>query len=264
MGRGGDVWHGRKGSTFRYDGRMETFNRSVLFSHVSAGLLALAIALVPIFSRKGGVAHRKTGRIYFWAMMWVMASAVILSCTLRFSFFLLGVTVLSFYETFTGARCLYLKGSVAANARGTLLDWSFTAATLIFGLGMAGYGLWGGQLHRMIALLTVLFAGLIVVETVKDVRRFLRPSSDPKWWWYYHMERMLGSWVAGLTALAVNQIGPRLSGNYRIWVWIGPALIMTPVITSWVWYYRRKFAVRNPSATASIAVTRSEVAAGTL
>ena len=232
---------------------MDTFNRMLVIAHVAGGLLALLIALVPMVARKGGAWHVRAGRIYFWAMMWVLVSAVVLSCTKRFIFFLLGVTVLSFYSTFTGVRCLYRKGGVAGNARGRPLDWSITAAALGFGAVMAGYGLLNPKLNLMFAVLTVLFASLILSDAIRDVWRFFRPSPDPKWWWYYHMERMMGSWIAGVTALAVNQIGPRLPGNYRIWVWIGPAMVIAPFIVIWVRYYRKKFAVRKTMVAEAVA-----------
>src|SRR5882724_4238545 len=120
---------------------MDTFNRILVLAHVAGGLLALVIALVPMVARKGGKWHVKAGQIYFWSMMWVMTSAVVLSCTKRFVFFLLGVTVLSFYNTFTGVRCLYLKGGGAANARGQWFDWSISGAVLIFGLSMMAHGI---------------------------------------------------------------------------------------------------------------------------
>lgn len=230
---------------------METFNSVLVAAHVAGGLLALVIALVPMVARKGGAWHVRAGKIYFWAMMWVMASALVLSCTRKFVFFLVGVTVLAFYDTFTGVRCLYLKGGVARNARGQPLDWAITAGVLVFGGVMAGHGLFNPRINPMVAILTVLFAGLILSEAIKDVGRFFRPSPDPKWWWYYHMERMMGSWIAGMTALAVNQIGPRIPGSYRIWVWIGPALLIVPIIVLWVRYYRKKFTVKKtPEATA--------------
>lgn len=232
---------------------METFNSVLLAAHVTGGLLALAIALVPMVARKGGAWHVRAGRIYSWAMMWVLVSALVLSCTRKFIFFLVGVTVLSFYDTFTGVRCLYQKGGVAGNARGQPVDWAVTAGTLLFGGTMAGYGLLNSALNSMIATLTVLFGVLILNETIRDVWRFFRPSQDPKWWWYYHMERMMGSWIAGVTALAVNQIGPRLPGNYRIWVWIAPAILITLIVVLWVRYYRKKFAVRKPAEATPLA-----------
>lgn len=152
--------------------------------------------------------------------------------------------MLAFYSTFTGVRCCYLKGDVAANARGKGLDWGVTGVAVLFGLAMVGYGAFSPKLNSMLAALNVIFGVLILSDALRDVWRFFRPSQDPKWWWYYHMERMLGSWLAGVTALVVNQIGPRVPSNYRLWVWVGPALVSVPLIMIWIRYYRKKFAPR--------------------
>lgn len=247
-----------------YAPAMDTFNRILLFAHVVGGFLALVIAPLAMATRKGGRWHIIWGRIYFWTMMWAFASAVTLLFTKRFVFFLLGVSVLAFYDTFTGVRCLYLKNEVAANARGKPLDWALTAATLLFGAAMVGYGVFGPQNHPMLRSLNVIFGGLILAEAIKDVRRYFRPSEDPKWWWYYHMDRMLGSWVTGVTAIAVSQIGPRVPPSYRIWVWIGPAIVIAPMIALWVRYYRKKFALRQPlSSVAAFAGESQRTRGGT-
>src|SRR5207253_1909193 len=47
--------------------------------HISAGMLALGLAPVAMLTVKGGQAHRRWGKIYFWAMAVVAASAVILA-----------------------------------------------------------------------------------------------------------------------------------------------------------------------------------------
>lgn len=233
-----------------YDRWMDTFNTLLLIAHVAGGVFALGVAPLAMATRKGGEWHVRWGRIYFWTMMWMAFSAVVLSCTKRFIFFLVGVTVLSFYDTLTGVRCLYQKGRVANNARGKLFDWCLTGAVVLFGGTMIGYALLSPGLNLMLVVLNIIFGAILLSEASKDVWRFIRPSSDPKWWWYYHMERMLVSWLAGVTALAVNQIGPRLPSSYRIWVWIGPAIVLTPLIMFWVRYYRKKFAPRPAPATA--------------
>jgi hypothetical protein len=234
---------------------METFNRYLIVAHVAGGLFALGLAPIAMATRKGGKWHVTWGRIYFWTMMWVTASALVLSCTKRFVFFLVGVTVLGFYDTFTGVRCLYRKNAVAANARGTSLDWAVTAGASVFAVVMAAQALLNWRPNSVVPMLGVIFAVLILNETLQDTWRFFRPSTDPKWWWYYHMERMLGSWVAGVTALAVNQIGPRVPASYRIWVWLGPAMVIVPIITLWVRYYRKKFTSRAPTVSAAVPAT---------
>lgn len=165
----------------------------------------------------------------------------------------LGVTVLTAYDAFTGVRCLFQKNAVAGNARGRWLDWLATAGAGAFGVALMGYGLLSPKPDVTLAVPGVIFGGLILVPVGQDVWRFFRPSGDPKWWWYYHLERMIGSYIGAVTAFMVNQVGPRVPASMQIFVWIGPALVLAPVIVLWKAYYRRKFAPTAEAAGRAIA-----------
>lgn len=104
-----------------------------------------------------------------------------------------------------------------------------------------------------LAILCIVFGSLLVINSGRDLFRYLRPSKDPQWWLYYHISRMIGSYIAAVTAFAVNQVGPRVSSDLQIWVWIGPALLFTPLIIVWNAYYRGK-TKRNPMSSSLISV----------
>ena len=233
---------------------MDLFNRILIVLHVAGGIVALVIAPLAMRARKGGDWHRRWGLIYYRTMLWVLASAVMLSFTRKFVFFLLGVTVLTAYNAFTGVRCLYQKNAVAGNAKGRVLDWGITAATGAFGLALMGYGLFSPRPEHTLAVLCVIFSVFILIPVVQDAWRFVLPSDDPKWWWFFHFDRMMTSYIGAVTAFAVNQLGPRVPSGLQIFVWVGPAMVLVPTIQLWKAYYRRKFA-RKPAATEGLAVT---------
>ena len=56
---------------------MEIAIRIILWVHVLAGTLALVVAPIAILTAKGGLAHRRWGKVYFWSMAVVAASAVV-------------------------------------------------------------------------------------------------------------------------------------------------------------------------------------------
>jgi len=223
-------------------GVMEFFNKILIVLHVLGGIVALVIAPMAMATTKGGEWHRRWGKIYFRTMIWVLVSAVVLSFTRNFVFFLVGVTVLTAYNAFTGVRCLFQKNAVAGNARGRWPDWLATAGAGAFGVTLIGYGLLSPKPGVTLAVLCVIFGTFILVPVGQDVWRFFRPSNDPKWWWYYHLDRMIGSYIGAVTAFAVNQLGPRVPASMQIFVWIGPALVLAPMIVLWKAYYRKKFA----------------------
>jgi hypothetical protein len=232
---------------------MDLFNQILIFLHVAGGALALVIAPLAMGARKGGDWHRRWGTIYYRTMLWVLASALVLSFTRHFVVFLVGVTILTAYSAFTGVRCLYQKNAPAGNPRGRWPDWLATAATGLCAFFLIGYGLLAPKIDVSIAILCIVFGNLILRLVGQDVWRFFRPSSDPKWWWYFHLDRMIGSYIGALTALLVNQVAPRVPASFQILVWIGPALVFAPVIFLWKGYYRRTFSTRPSLAVAATA-----------
>ena len=51
----------------------------LLAIHVAAGTLALAVAPVAMLTAKGGPAHRRWGRVYYWAMGVVALTALVVA-----------------------------------------------------------------------------------------------------------------------------------------------------------------------------------------
>lgn len=75
----------------------------LLFVHVAAGSVALLAALVAISLSKGSTRHGQVGRVYFWAMMTVAATAVPVSI-LRPNLMLFFVALFSSYMAYAGWR----------------------------------------------------------------------------------------------------------------------------------------------------------------
>ena len=82
--------------------------RGLLGVHITAGIVSFVMAPVALETAKGGKAHRRWGKVYFWAMAVVAATALVLSLY-RPILFLTLVAVFSFYFAFSGYRVLRLK-----------------------------------------------------------------------------------------------------------------------------------------------------------
>src|SRR3989475_9256005 len=87
---------------------MDSLITTLRWIHISAGMLALGLAPVAMLTVKGGQAHRRWGKIYFWAMAVVASTAVILALW-RPQIFLALLAGFSFYMAFTGYRRLSRK-----------------------------------------------------------------------------------------------------------------------------------------------------------
>jgi len=101
--------------------------RILLAVHIACGFTGFVCAPVALATAKGGKTHRRWGKIYFWAMAGVAATALTLSFALPI-YFLAMVAVFSFYACFAAYRILYLK-DLYKGAKPLLLDWLAALAT---------------------------------------------------------------------------------------------------------------------------------------
>lgn len=237
-------------------------HQGVIYLHVIGALLALVVAPGAMIVRKTGPNHKRWGRVYFWSMVATNLSAFWL-LTWRFNTFLFGVTILSLYGVLTGYRAMHRKSQQV-----TGYDRAITAAALVTGLGqiawagVAASGMveaWipsgGGSVVPIV--LPLIFGIAVVALAGADLKLYRTPSPDRRWWWYYHMDRMLGSYIALLSALMVQQVGPRLPDSIAWIAWVAPTIVGAPLIAFWIMHYRRKFGARGQAAQVPGRVTPS-------
>ncbi|MEM7028754.1 MAG: hypothetical protein AAF629_04110 [Chloroflexota bacterium] len=216
-----------------------------IISHILAGFTALLIAPVAMWVHKGGLAHRRWGKVYYWAMFGIFVTAIAL-LFLRFNFFLFVIAILSFYTAFTGVQGLKRKRPHKGETP-TWLDWGAAWIALVAGLSFMGWGIFllTGLLNENwpvgFAILGIFFGVGISYTAYEDIRIFRSPPKDKVWWWYYHMNRMLSSYIAVVTAFLVVNLTPHMPPNLAWIVWAGPGIIGSPLIGRWISHYRRQF-----------------------
>lgn len=212
-----------------------------VFVHVAAGFVALVMAPIAMRTRKGGPQHRRWGKVYFWAMFVIFLTALAL-VYFRPNFFLFMVAFLSFYGAFSGYRALFRKR--AGQVR--WLDWLGAAIALVAGVLFAGWGLLGAVglidplFPRVFSFIAIGFGFFLGSDAWRDIRSFRQHPANGSWWWTYHIERMSGSYVAAVTAFAVQNLS-RLLPPELVWIpWVLPALIGLPLIARTVRAYHKK------------------------
>ena len=174
----------------------------LVLTHVGAGVTALLCAPVAMLTRKGGGAHRLWGRVYFWAMFVIFITALAL-LVFRPNVFLFFISVLSFYGAFSGVRSLRRKRP-ARGQRATRLDWAAAGGAAVAGgsfivWGLAPFvGLTLSDVPTAFSVLGIVFGVALGRDALADLRSFRRPDPDPMWWWTYHLERMVGSYLAAV------------------------------------------------------------------
>jgi uncharacterized membrane protein len=215
----------------------ETF-KIVLFVHSALGAVALFIAPLAMITVKGGLWHRRWGKVYFWAMAGVALSAVVL-CWLRSGLFLFLVAVFSFYLALTGYTVLRRKNP---GDKAGVIDWCAALAVALASGGLIVAGALAADAGQRWVRLSFGFIGLLL--GLIDIREFLRPSTRDRAWWFTHMTRFLAAYIATATAFSVVN----LKFLPYFWRWLWPTMIGTAGITVWRLYYARKFAKQRAAA----------------
>jgi hypothetical protein len=208
--------------------------------HIGAGMVALFVAPGAMLTTKGGRAHRRWGKLYFWSMLVVALTAFLLAIW-RPTLFLALLALFSFYMAFSGYRSLYRKRP-AQGETAKALDWTAAIITLIASAGMIGLGFLGGAalttraaIPQRSGVVPIVFGTLGVVLALNDLRKFFRPPTETGAWWFSHMSGMLGSYIATVTAFsAVNFTFLPIPAR---WLWA--TVVGVPGIIIWISYYRR-------------------------
>ena len=107
---------------------MDTVIKGMLWIHVLAGTVALVVAPIALVTAKGGPAHRRWGKVYFWAMAVVAVTAVAVAYW-RSILFLMLTAVFSFYAALSGYRVLFRKRPDRGD-RPKALDWAAAGITM--------------------------------------------------------------------------------------------------------------------------------------
>jgi uncharacterized membrane protein len=213
-----------------------------LIFHVTVGMIGFFVAPAAMLTVKGGLWHRRWGKIYFWAMTAAAISAVLLSTMgMRQNLFLTFIGIFSFYLSYSGYRVLYQKRP--AQGQGPKpYDWAMAMGTAIAGSALVLLGVTKpSPMWAYISTVAIALGGACVITAAQDIHRFLKPPADKNFWWYSHMAGMLGSYIAATTAFLVNNaLRMHFPGPVWIW-WLLPTAVGVPAIAIWTRSYRKKF-----------------------
>jgi hypothetical protein len=215
---------------------MSTWFPYVRNLHVVCGMIALFVAPAAMLTVKGGLAHRRWGKVYFWMMAALAITATVMTFY-RPVLFLALVAVFSFYFALRGYRSVVRKDQPASR-----MDWVAALVTLAGSLDLIVLGihpLRGGFVPASAVSIAFGFIGATISAT--DIKRFLKPPLDVKTWWYSHMGGMLGSYIAAVSAFSAVDF--HFLPIVVRWLW--PSAIGIPGIIIWISFYRKKF-TRQP------------------
>lgn len=187
--------------------------------HVITGSTALAVGFLILFKTKGTPLHRKLGYLFILCMVIVVTTGAFGVIVFKRNLFLLLITVLAGYNTYSGFRILkektnrfYLKDLAAMLAALTI------AIIFIYYLKAIGF-YWNP---------VVIFSGVgyLLMVIAYDIFRYCIPESQyGNLWRYEHSSKM----ISAMGALFSAFIGT-LMPDYKPYSQILPSLFMTLVM----------------------------------
>lgn len=215
---------------------MENLFNLFLFPHIVSGFLALVVAPVAMAVKKGGPQHRLWGKIFFWSMCVVGASAMGMS-VIKSNIFLAMVGVFSFYLVASGYRALYRR-HVNSFKDVANVDWILLAVSGLFcaGLMVLGSLLLVKNISEPFGYISLVFGILGCRSVFNDIKSFTIIDHHKENWLYHHMSGMVGGYIA--TVSAFSAVNMNFLPGIIQWLW--PTFIGVPLTTYWISKYKKK------------------------
>lgn len=197
---------------------------TLLICHIIAGHFALIAGAWAMISRKGKKHHVRSGRVFFWSMLVVALTAIALSMVTN-SLFFLTIGLFVFYQDIQGYTAIRDK---------SLKPKYWTYALWVIG-GLNGMiMIWTGQIVLMV------FGGiqsmLVLQDSVVSIRALRGRKISVATALRRHVGQMIGAYIGAITAFLVVNV--QVQGSWGYAVWLGPTLLLVPVIIFWNRRYR--------------------------
>lgn len=219
--------------------------------HIAAGFLGMYSGLVPVFTRKGGAAHRRWGWVFTWAMGIAAGTAIPLAYW-RQDWLQASIGVLSGYLAWLGVRALrpesaakrYVVLPVAALFFSFMLFTAVTSASHL-DAGTGRTGLFFGLLGCLVAVREAMIAF--------TQRSFRARILD-------HLLATSLAWLCGFASFLNTQLH-RITG----WDWeidarmLLPFAVAAPLLLVYAWRWWRRLASAQRTSDIEQQRERSEI-----
>ena len=207
---------------------MEPF-KFLLILHITGGTISLLLGAFILAKKKGNRLHKLIGQIYFFALL--MASLVALPMSyLHTNYFLFIIGVFTSYMLVSGKRYINKVEDTPIK----LADWLITFLMFVFALffiGLGGFNIFNANIFGIVL---IVFGAIGLLFVYQDYINFTGKSPIKNFGLTTHLQRMIGSYVASVTAFLVvnNTLLP------GIIAWLLPTVIIVPLIVRWTRKYK--------------------------
>ena len=211
---------------------MESIFTILLLIHIASGSIGLITGTINLIRKKGDKPHKKFG-VFFLSGMLINGVSGLLMSLIHFNFFLFIVGIFSIYMVSTGQRYLSLK-TISPIQKALKIDWILSAGMFLFGVGFIIYGVLLLLSSNNFGIVLLVFGFISISMVYQDFKNYQGRNSNKNFWLLVHIQRMMGSYIAAMTAFIVvnNTILP------GIVAWLLPTVIVTPLIFKWSRKYK--------------------------
>lgn len=217
---------------------MVSLEDATLWLHIAAGIIGIFAGLGALVTTKGRQRHRKAGRTFVASMGIVVGTvfALLVLDPTPLRRFLTLIGVFSGYLAFSGYRVLARKRPLD---EAHTVDWAAAVAVVIACLALGGWGISSLISGTSFGTVMVLFSLIGLAAGLSDLQIF-RDAAQKGPWMTNHLRRMVGAYIAMVTAVSVVN----LTMLPQVITWIWPTVVGVPLILFWY----RKYANTGPLA----------------
>lgn len=199
----------------------------LLVLHIVGGIVGLLLGSYIMIIKKGDNKHKQLGKVFAIAMLVVGFSSFGLAI-IHPNMFLFSVGVFTVYMTATSWRYLKLK-RIPDGQKPAFIDWLLQ---IFMTLGSLWFLKLGTELlisKQYFGIVLLLFAWRGFVFVYQDYKTFRGIIKAKNYWLLFHLQRMVGAYIAAFTAFLVVNTADRLS----FISWLLPSAIFVPFIIKW-------------------------------
>lgn len=247
---------------------MSTIHSALLYLHIILGVICLVLFWLPVICQKGSKLHNLSGRVYYYMMLFIAASGVIMSSMVlidpiavyvtgnplpaeavaafeqqrrHFSAFLLLLSLLTWVTIRHAYAVLEAKAELQQLKRLSLvlpIICLFVCSVYVFWLG------WQSG-----TVLFMIFAGVGLVNALAFARYSFQKQVAARQWIIEHFSSMIGSGIALYTAFFAaggrRMLAEILTGHWQIVSWIAAPALGLAAIALFKNHFARKFRVAH-------------------
>ena len=195
----------------------------LLTIHILAGTIALICAALAVSSEKGKKIHVLSGRTYFWCMVGIFLTAILMSI-INSNIFLFLIAIFSFYLAFAGMRFAKNRKGIA-----TTIDWIAVSLMILSGLGMWVLAIIYFKNDNSQYITLLVFGFIALALGYGDYRSHKNKTAIGQERIAKHLTNMMAGTIAVITAVLVVNVNIE-----PIWIWwVLPTAVITPIISYW-------------------------------